>query len=81
VEDRLTFALARFSERIAKVVVCFSGAPDIRGTADKRCQIDVDIRPQAVHVEDNDADLLTALNRAASRLARSVARVVERDRE
>ena len=78
VDDRLALSLARFSARIAKVVVSLS-ASEVAGRLEKRCRIDVDIRPEAVHVEDADADLMTALDRATGRLARTVARALERD--
>ena len=82
VEGRLAFTLARFSDRIAKVVVRLSDAGvSGEGALDKRCQIDVDIRPQTLHVEDKDANLLAAFNRATGRLARAVARALEHERE
>ena len=81
VEDRLTVTLARFNERIAKVVVRLSGAEIAGGRFEKRCRIEVEIRPQTLHVEDGDAVLLTALDRATDRLGRTVARALERDRE
>jgi ribosome-associated translation inhibitor RaiA len=83
VEGRLAFTLARFSDRIAKVVVRLSdvGGGGATGMLDKRCQIDVDIRPQTLHVEDEDANLLAAFNRATGRLARAVARALEHERE
>jgi ribosome-associated translation inhibitor RaiA len=82
VEGRLAFTLARFSDRIAKVVVRLSDAGGGgAGELDRRCQIDVDIRPQTLHVEDKDADVLAALNRATGRLARAVARALEHEGE
>jgi ribosome-associated translation inhibitor RaiA len=82
VEGRLAFTLARFSDRIAKVVVRLSDAGVAgAGKLDKRCQIDVDIRPQTLHVEDKDANPLAAFNRATGRLARAVARALEHERD
>lgn len=82
VEGRLAFTLARFSDRIAKVVVRLSDA-GIGGAGElgRRCQIDVDIRPQTLHVEDKDANLFAAFDRAAGRLARAVARALEHEHE
>src|SRR5713101_7964065 len=54
--------------------------PD-RGDVDKRCQIDVGLRPRSVRVEHTDADLFVALDCAADRASRSVARALERERE
>ena len=78
VERRLGFALGRFGERIDRVLLRFS---DTNGDVDKRCQIDVGLRPRSVRVEHTDADLFVALDRAADRASRSVARALERERE
>ena len=80
VERRLGFALARFGQRIARVIVRFSDAPGDRGD-DKRCQIHVGLRSRSARVEDTDADPFTAVDRAAERLSRSIASVLERERE
>ena len=81
VERRLGFALARFGARIGRVLVRFSDPNGHRGGVDKRCQIDVGLRPSGrVRGEDTDADLGVAVNRAADRVARAVARVLERER-
>src|SRR5258708_25307421 len=78
VERRLGFALARFGERIDRVLLRFSDSNGDRGDVDKRCQIDVGLRPRSVRVEHTDADLFIALDRAADRASRSVARALER---
>ena len=81
VERRLGFALARFGVRIGRVIVRFSDTNGHRGGVDKRCQIDVGLRPSGrVRSEDTDADLGVAVNRAADRVARAVARVLDRER-
>ena len=79
VEERLTVTLARFSERIARVVIRLSGGEAGPGGPGTRCRIDVDMRPQTIHVEDEDVDPVAALDRATGRVARAVARLVERD--
>ncbi len=81
VERRLGFALGRFGERIGQVLLQFSDTNDHRGGVDKRCQIDVGLRPRSVRVEHTDADLIVALDHAADRASRSVARALERERE
>ena len=82
VERRLGFVLGRFGGRIGRVVVRFSDTNGHRGGRDKRCQIDVGLRPSgSVRSEDTDADLFVAVNCAADRVARAVARVLERERE
>ena len=47
---------------------------------DKRCQIEVGLRQRSVRVEDMNADLFTAVDHAADRVSRSVARALERQR-
>jgi putative sigma-54 modulation protein len=79
VERRLGFALSRFADRIGRVMVRFSEKGHGAG-ADQRCQINVALRPQSLRVEDIDADLFAALDHAAARISRSVARALERER-
>ncbi len=81
VERRLGFALGRFGERIGRVLLRFSDTNGYPGDVDKRCQIDVGLRPRSVRVEHTDVDLFVALDRAADRASRSVARALERERE
>ncbi len=80
VERRLGFALGRFGERIGRVLLRFSGTDGHHGGADKRCQIDVGLRPRSVRVEHTDVDIIVALDHAADRASRSVARALERER-
>ena len=77
VEERLTVTLARFSERIAKVVVRLSSRESTEGPSAKKCRIEVELRPQTLHVEDRDEKLLLALDRATDRVGRAVARALE----
>ena len=76
---RLGLALGRFGERIDKVTVQLMKALPAGGVAVKRCRIDVGLRPRPVTVEDADINLLVALDRATDRIARSVARALERE--
>jgi putative sigma-54 modulation protein len=80
VEQRLNFALARFGQRIARVIVRFSDGDGEDGQ-NLRCQIHVGLRSRSARVEDTDTDLFVAVDRAAERMSRSVARVLERERE
>jgi ribosomal subunit interface protein len=75
-ERRIGFALGRFAPRIARVVVRFSGAG-----AEKRCQIDVSLRSQSLPAEDVHSDAFAAVDNAASRVARLIARIIERERD
>jgi ribosome-associated translation inhibitor RaiA len=61
------------------VVVRFSQADRSPSGADKRCQIEVGLRPRSIDVEDTDVDLFLAVNHAADRASRSVARALERE--
>jgi putative sigma-54 modulation protein len=83
VEQRLNFALARFGQRIARVIVRFSDgdAGDGETGHNLRCQIHVGLRSRSARVEDTDNDLFVAVVRAAERVSRSVARVLERERD
>jgi putative sigma-54 modulation protein len=81
VERRLAFALSRFGERIGRVLLRFSDTNGHHGDVDKRCQIDVGLRPKSVRVEHTDANLFVALDRAADRASRSVARALQREPE
>jgi putative sigma-54 modulation protein len=80
VERRLGFELARFGQRIARVIVRFSN-PHGKGGTDRRCQIHVGLRSRSARVEETNADPFIALDRAAERLCRSVVSVLERERE
>jgi ribosomal subunit interface protein len=80
VERRLGFELARFGQRIARVIVRFSDTRGSDGT-DQRCQIHVGLRSRSARIEETNADPFVALDRAAARLRRSVVRVLERERE
>jgi ribosomal subunit interface protein len=80
VERRLGLALGRFGERIERVAVHLSNAeqsPD--GSKENRCRIVVGL-PRRVKVQETDADVLAAVDRATDRAARKVARVLDRER-
>lgn len=79
---RLAFAMGRFGDRIRKVTVRFEDTNGARGGADKLCRIDIGLRPSGrLLVKDVDAELRVAIDRAADRAGRSVARLLERKRE
>ena len=77
VARRLGLALGRFAERIEKVMVRFTDADARKGGHEKRCRIDVGLRSRGLCVEDTDADLFAAVDRATDRVSRSVARALE----
>ena len=82
VERRLGFALGRFGERIVRVTVRFWDVNGHRGGVDKRCQLDVAVRPSCkVVVEDTAVHFHAAFDRAAERAARAIRRALERERD
>lgn len=82
IERRLRFALGRFGRRVAEVLVRVADVNGPRGGPDKRCRIAVRLLPgRPVVVEDTDADLHVAVDRAADRAGRTVSREIARRRE
>ena len=79
---RLQFALGWASHRLGQVSVRLSDENGPRGGTDKRCRIRIEF-PGAEHVviEDTEADLYVAIDRAADRAGRLVARRLERQRD
>jgi ribosome-associated translation inhibitor RaiA len=81
IERRILFALARFSNRVARVTVRVSDVNGPHGGLDKLCRIMVVLRgARNVQVEDLDAGLYAVIDRAADRAGRSVGRELARDR-
>ena len=82
VERRLRFALSRFGQKIRQVAVQLTDLNGPRGGVDKQCRVTATLSPSGrVMVEEIDAALHTAIDRAAERLERSVVRELERRRE
>lgn len=79
IERRLRFALARFGSRIQKAVVFLEDSNGPRGGIDKNCRILVKTRGCGVLVSAvADSDWFTVVDRATTRIGRSVARQIER---
>lgn len=72
----LDLVLARFGERIDRVIVDVSDAAVAGLTS---CEIEVRFKPQIVKVEDSDTDVFLAVAHALTRAARSVSRAIETD--
>jgi len=82
VERRLQFALGRFGRHVRRVTVRLSDVNGPRGGADKTCRIAVAMpRHQGMVVEDADASLYVAVDRAAERAGRMVTRYLTRIRD
>lgn len=79
VYKRLAFTLGRCSSRVHRVEVRLSDINGPRGGVDKSCKIKVQLpgKPDIV-VEDVQADLYTAIDRAAGRAGRTLARRLHR---
>ena len=80
VERRVGLALARFADRIGRVIVRLSYADGDASGGHTRCRIEVGLRPRRLDVEDTDVDRFAAVNHATDRAVRSVARALEQGR-
>lgn len=79
---RLAYALNHGDEFITRVIVRLSDINGPRGGADKRCLIEVRLKAaSAVVIEDTEADLYLAIDRASERAGRTLARRLARQRE
>lgn len=79
---RLGFSLSSRDDHILRVMVRLSDINGPRGGEDKCCHIQV-VLPQLtdVVIEDTEADMYTAIDRAADRAGRTVGRRVARHRD
>ena len=81
IERRLHFALARSDAVVARLSVRLSDLNGPRGGEDKRCHLRIILADAPeVLIEDTEADLYVAIDRAADRASRTVARRLERSR-
>ena len=78
-ERRVRFALGATSGRVRSVVMRLADENGPRGGLDKRCTIRANL-PGAppVIIEQQEADLYVAIDRAADRVGRAVSRRLER---
>lgn len=77
VERRLRFALARADAYVRQVTVHLADIEGSRGGIEKRCRVRVRLKPGVdLLVEDTEAELYAAVDRAADRVGRSVVRRV-----
>ena len=81
-ERRLRFALTSCDDHIHRVVMRLSDINGPRGGADKRCHLQVVLTglPDVV-VEDTEANLYVAIDRATDRARRTVGRRLARQRD
>lgn len=82
VEHRLAFALSPFQDRIHGVVVVLSHLSESNGGIDKRCQLKLRLRGLSeVIIDETEANFQIAVNRAADRAKRTLARRLRRMRD
>jgi len=80
-EERLHFALGRFTTRVQRVHVYLSDENARKGGVDKACRMVAALPGQpSVVIRDQDSNLLSLLARSADRLGRTIARRVEIER-
>jgi len=81
VKRRLQFALGWADGRLRQISVRLSDENGPRGGEDKRCRIQITFPgAPSVVIDDTEADLYVAIDRAADRAGRSVTRRLERQR-
>ncbi len=82
IKRRLGFALSSRDEHIQRVQVRLSDINGPRGGDDKQCHIQVRLThlPDVV-IEDTEADMYAAIDRAADRAGRTVGRRLMRQRD
>lgn len=81
-ELRLRFSLSWAGHTVRTVTVHLSDINGPRGGKDKRCRIQIPFAGGTSSViEDTEADLYVAIDRAADRIEHTVARRLERSRE
>lgn len=80
--QRMQFALDRNDGKIIQARVSLADINGPRGGVDKKCQINLALAGQNnIVIEDTEADLYVAIDRASDRCERTLARRLERLRE
>ena len=77
-ERRVRFALGSTGGRVRSVVMRLADENGPRGGVDKRCTIRANLPGGPVIIEQQEADLYVAIDRAADRAARAVSRRLEK---
>ena len=81
-ERRLRFAFGAARPEVGRISMCLSDDNGPRGGEGMRCRIHVAVAgAAAVVIEDTEADLYVAIDRAADRAGRTVARRLTRRRD
>lgn len=78
VERRLRFGLGRFGARVGQITVRIGAG----GPGERQCRISTEVLPFGrVAVEETNADLFAAIDRATGRIGRLFGRELERVRD
>ena len=81
-EKRMEFALHRNDKHILRTCVWLADINGPRGGIDKRCQVELKLAGQnSIVIEDTEADLYVAIDRACERAMRTLKRRLERLRQ
>jgi putative sigma-54 modulation protein len=76
---RINFSLSNKNENITKVMMRLSDINGPRGGSDKRCHLQIKLKGMAgIVVEDIQADMYNAIDRACDRASRTVVRKIGR---
>jgi ribosomal subunit interface protein len=82
VERRLSFVFASTRRSVRRISVRLSDENGPRGGDDMRCRMQVSLAAaSSVVIEDTETNLYVAIDRAADRIGRAVARRIERVRK
>jgi putative sigma-54 modulation protein len=82
VERQMNFALGPFDSWITRVTVHLEDVNGHRGGIDKECRVLVNLKGgKTVKVQDLDANMVSAINRAADRVGQAIGREVDRRRD
>ncbi len=80
-ERRIHFALGRFGRRIRRISAFLEDINGPRGGEDQRCRIEVSMVPSgSIMAEATDVEVLSAVGRAAERVARRLRDTLDRER-
>jgi len=81
VAKRLAYAMNHGRDIVSRIVVRLSDVNGPRGGVDKRCGIEVRLKgAPAIAINDTEADLYVAIDRAAERTGRTLDRRIARRR-
>ena len=79
---RIRFALGRFAPHVGRVMVRISDINGVRGGVDQCCHITAELPAKGQLVVDQvDADLCPAIDRASERIGEALRREVQRTRD